>query len=167
MCMNNMNASIFLTTGLKVLERNVHSLGAIFNGVIPKEDDNGYYLPEFSIMLNISVMFDLDEDSKTIIEEGFDFKLNKKYELMIRLSHVDSGLGVSLDKFDLEISSDKLKTWSKGFYEFRRFIKVPHLTIPKGLGNYTIKLLIREKDDNNEGIWKTQAISSLVVGDKG
>ena len=162
MCMNNVNASILLTTNVEILDNGVRSLGAIFNGIVPKSNENGYYLPDFYVILNASVMFDLDEN-------GFsdcDFKIDTKYDCIIRMTHVDSGRGINLQKFTLEISRDKLKKWCKSFYEFSRYIQVKQLSVPKGLGDYAIKLLIREKKDGDQGPWTTQTISSLVVGER-
>ena len=166
MCMKNVNAMFLLTTGVETLENGIRSVGAIFNGIVPKAEEGAYYLPDFSVVLNCAIIYNMNSASKEIIGEDYDFKLDKKYEFMIRLTHIESGAGIALDTFDLELTKKDLKTWCKAFYEFKRFVKVPHLVVPKGLGNYAVKLLIREKTDDREAPWVTQTLSSLVVGER-
>lgn len=166
MCMKNVNAMFLLTTGVETLENGIRSVGAIFNGIVPKADENIYYLPDFSVVLNCSIIYNLNNVTKEIIPGDYDFVLDKKYEFMIRLTHIESGVGIALDTFDLELTQKDLKTWCKAFYEFKRFVKVPHLVVPKGLGNYAVKLLIREKTEEKDAPWVTQTLSSLVVGER-
>lgn len=83
---------------------------------------------------------------------------------MIRLTHVESGLGISLYKSDLLIKQEDLRTWCKDFYEFKRFLKFGKIELPKGLGNYAVKFLIKEKK-KEEIPWNNQTIHSLVIGE--
>ncbi len=83
---------------------------------------------------------------------------------MIWLTHVESGLGISLYKSDLRINKEDLRTWCKDFYEFKRFLKFSRLEIPKGLGNYAVKFLIRKKTEEDIA-WNNQVIHSLIIGE--
>lgn len=166
MCMKNVNATFLLTTNAETLENGLKSIGVIFDGIVPELEGNVYYLPDFNIFLNCSVIFNIKQGTKEIIDAPYDFKLNTKYEFMIRFTHIASGIGITLDQFDVELTKRDLKTWCKAFHEIKKFVRVPHLFVPKGLGNYAIKLLIREKTEDAQAPWVTQAISGLVVGER-
>jgi len=160
MCMKNVNATMFMCSNIGINEGTVDSFNGIFDSIIPVREENGYYIENMNIVLNSTIIFDSRFD-----ETENCFKLGEKYEFSIRLTHVESGLGISLYNFDLCLVEDDLKTWCKSFYEYKRILKIPRLFIPKGLGNYALKLLIRPKTEDNKAGWHTQTIHSLIVGD--
>ena len=166
MCMKNVNATFLLTTNISALNNGVRSLGAIFDGIIPQVDDNGYYLSEFNVALNCVIMYNINSETNEVISDNTMLELDKDYEFMVRLTHIESGKGTTLDLFSLRITRQDLRTWCKAFYEFKRFIRVPHLSIPKGLGNYAVKLLIREKTGDQSAAWTTQTLTGLVIGER-
>ena len=160
MCMKNVNATMFMCSNIGINEGTVDSFNGIFDSIIPTKEENIYYIENMNIVLNSTIIFD------SRFEEAENcFELEKKYELSIRLTHVESGLGISLYNFELCLTEDDLKTWCKSFYEYKRILKIPRLCIPKGLGNYALKLLIRAKTDDDKAGWHTQTIHSLTVGD--
>lgn len=159
MCMKNVNATILLCSNIENNDSNVNSLVGIYDSVVPIREDNIYYLDNFNLVLNCCIIFD-----ENFIEKEDCIHLDTEYEFMIWLAHVESGLGISLYKFDLCIKQENLRTWCKNFYEFKRFLKFQRLEIPKGLGNYAVKLLIRKKVEE-EIPWNNQVIHSLVIGE--
>lgn len=160
MCMKNVNATMFMCSSFDTTNNNVESLNGLFDSVVPLKDVDSYYLESFNIVLNGTIIFDQRyEDSDDY------FKLNQPYEFMIRLTHVDSGLGVPLFEFEVNLSQKDLRTWCKSFYEFKKILRIPRICIPKGLGNYALKLLVRPKSTENNIGWNTQTIHSLLVGE--
>ena len=111
-----------------------------------------------NVVIDASIIFG-DSDGEDCI------KLNQEYEYMVRLTHVESGLGIPLYTFKLAIPKDELRTWCKNFYELKRVIKLPRIYLPKGLGNYALKLLVRPVELGSDAGWTTQTIHSLVIGD--
>lgn len=160
MCMKNVNATMFMCSNIGMNEGTVDSFNGIFDSIIPVKEENGYYIENMNIVLNSTIIF----DSRFEETENY-FKLGEKYEFSIRLTHVESGLGISLYNFDLCLEEENLKTWCKSFYEYKRILKISRLYIPKGLGNYALKLLIRPKTEDDKAGWNTQTIHSLTVGD--
>ncbi len=159
MCMKNVNSTILFCSNIDTIEENVNSLIGIYDSVVPVRENNSYYLDNFNLTLNCCIIFDDSFDNNPDC-----LHLDEKYEFMIWLAHIQSGLGIPLHKFDLIIEKENLRTWCKDFYEFKRFLKIPKIEIPKGLGNYAIKLFIRKKG-NDETPWNTQTIHSLIIGE--
>lgn len=159
MCMKNVNATILICSDIERINEKTNSLIGIYDSVVPVKEDNLYYLDNFNILLNGCIIF--DEKFK---DEPDCLQLGKEYEFMIWLTHVESGLGISLYQFSLELEKHELKTWCKDFYEFKRFLKFSKLEIPKGLGNYAIKVFIREKN-KEDSPWNSQVIHSLIIGE--
>ena len=159
MCMTNLNATMLFCSMIENNEDNVIFLNGIYDSIVPIRENNMYYLDKFNIVLNCCIIF----DEKYKVQDNC-IQLDKEYEFMIRLAHVESGLGITLYKSELYIEQNDLRTWCKNFYEFKRFIKFPKIEIPKGLGNYAVKLLIREKTESDTP-WNNQTIHSLVIGE--
>lgn len=160
MCMKNVNATMFMCSNIGMTEGTVDSFNGIFDTIIPIKEENGYYIENMNIVLNSTIIFD-----SRFEEVDNCFRLGEKYEFSVRLTHVESGLGISLYNFDLCLEESDLKTWCKSFYEFKRILKISKLTIPKGLGNYALKLLIRPKSDDDSAGWNIQTIHSLIIGE--
>ncbi len=159
MCMKNVNATMMFCSNIESGDRNINSLTGIYDSVVPIRDDNIYYLNNFNIILNCCIIFDESfKDKQDCLQLEID------YEFMIWLTHVESGLGISLYKSDLRINKEDLRTWCKDFYEFKRFLKFSRLEIPKGLGNYAVKFLIRKKTEEDIA-WNNQVIHSLIIGE--
>lgn len=155
MCMKNMNATMFISSAISTDGNRATSLIGLYDSVVPIKTQEEYYIDNLNIALNSSIIFDDKfNDDDCII-------LNCEYECMVRLTHVESGLGVSLNEFELKITENDVRKWCKKFYEFKRFIILPRINLPKGLGSYAVKLLIRKKGDDS---WRTQTIHSLIVG---
>lgn len=159
MCMKNVNATISFCSSIETQDNAVNSLIGIYDSVVPIREDSIYYLDNFNVVLNCCIIF-----SDNFSDKDDCIQLGKNYEFMLRLTHVESGLGISLYKSDLIIEQEDLRTWCKNFYEFKRFLKFPKIEIPKGLGNYAVKLLIRKKE-TEESPWTNQTIHSLVIGE--
>lgn len=159
MCMTNLNATILLSSTIETNEEEVNSLIGIYDSVVPIRENNSYYLNNFNIALNCCIIFD-----EKYIGQDNCIQLETAYEFIIRLTHVESGLGITLYKSDLYIKQEDLKTWCKNFYELKRFLKFPKIEIPKGLGSYAVKFLIRRKIEP-EVPWNSQSIHSLVIGE--
>lgn len=159
MCMKNVNATMFMCSGINMNEGVVDSFNGIFDSIIPIKEENKYFLEDINIILNSTIIFDSRFD-----DVDNCFKIGETYEFMIRLTHVESGLGVSLLNFDLCLEREQLKTWCKDFYELKRILRISRIYIPKGLGNYALKLLIRPKTEEEDAGWNTQTIHCLTVG---
>lgn len=160
MCMKNVNATMFMCSGININDGVVDSFNGIFDSIIPVKEEDGYYIENVNIVLNSTILFD-----SRFNELENCFEIGKKYEFMIRLTHVESGLGISLLNFDLCLEKEQLKTWCKDFYELKRVLRTSRIYIPKGLGNYALKLLIRAKTEDDSAGWNTQTIHSLTVGE--
>lgn len=159
MCMKNVNATILFCSSIENNSWNINSLIGIYDSIVPVRENNTYYLDNFNVVLNCCVIFD-----ENFTNRDDCLKLDTEYEFMIWLAHVESGMGIPLYKSDLCIKQENLKTWCKDFYEFKRFLKFSRLEIPKGLGNYAVKLLMREKSETDIP-WNNQVIHSLVIGE--
>lgn len=159
MCMRNVNATISVCSEIDTKDGNVNSLIGIYDSVVPVREDNSYYLDNFNLSLNCCIMF--DEKYRNQVD---CIQLDTPYEFLIRLTHVESGLGIPLYSFELTVEQENLRTWCKNFYEFKRFLKFSKFSIPKGLGNYAIKLFIRKKESVDTP-WNNQVIHSLVIGE--
>lgn len=159
MCMKNVNATMLFCSEIKNNEGNINSLIGIYDATVPIRENNSYYLDNFNIALNCCIIFD-----ESFVDRKDCIQLNEEYEFMVRLTHIASGVGIYLYNFDLLVKQDDLTTWCKDFYEFKRFLKFPRITLPKGLGNYAVKLLVRKKSEE-ENVWSNQVIHSLVIGE--
>lgn len=159
MCMKNINATILFCSKIETQDDCVNSLIGIYDSVVPIRDDNTYILNNFNVLVNCCIIFD-----NNFTDKDDCIQLDTDYEFMIRLTHAESGLGISLYKSDLCIKQENLKTWCKDFYEFKRFLCIPKIVIPKGLGNYAVKFLIRKKGEGDIP-WNSQTIHSLVIGE--
>lgn len=157
MCMKNVNATMFMCSSIKTINGKVDSFEGIFDSVIPTREENQYFLDGLNIVIVTSIIFSSVDSTDCMM-------LDKEYEFMVRLTHVESGLGIPLHTFTLKLKQEDLRTWCKNFYELKRAIKFPRIAIPKGLGNYALKLLIRPAGIEEEG-WTTQAIHGLVIGE--
>lgn len=165
MCMKNINANFFVSRNVQTFENGIQSYGGVFNGIVPEKDEHGnVFVNDINIVLRCIIMFNKDEKND-IIEEDGSINLDKEYEFMTRLTFVRSGLSVILDRFQLQLNKEKLTNWCKAFYEFNRIVKVPHLVLPEGQGDYAIKLFVREKSNDPNAPWVTQTLSSLSVRD--
>lgn len=160
MCMKNVNASIMFCSEMEANNDEIKSLIGIYDGVVPARENNSYYLDNFNVILNCSIIFEEQNRGRRDC-----LQLGEIYEYMVWLAHVESGLGIPLYRFELQINQENLRTWCKDFYEFKRFLNFQRIDIPKGLGNYAVKLLIRKKDDSNETPWNSQVIQSLIIGE--
>ena len=56
-------------------------------------------------------------------------------------------------------------TW-KHIYEYKRIVRIPQLYLPKGMGNYVVKLLIQKKADELDIFWNSQVEQTLVIGER-
>lgn len=157
--MKNVNATMIFCSNIEHDDRNITSLIGIYDSVVPIREDNVFYLSNFNIALNCCIIFDDNFKDKPDC-----LQLNTDYEFMIWLTHVESGLGISLYKSDLCINREDLRTWCKDFYEFKRFLSFQKFAIPKGLGNYAVKFLIRRKTGDDIP-WNNQVIHSLIIGE--
>lgn len=160
MCMKNVNATMLMCSATELANPSNISFFGVFDSVIPSKEDNVFYIDDLNIILNSIILFDERFES----QDDY-FKLDTPYEFMVRLTHIQSGRGIALCTFELTIQQDQLKTWCKAFHEFKRVIRVHHLPLPKGLGDYALKLLIRPKTDEPDAPWNTQTIHSLLVGE--
>ncbi len=158
MCMKNMNATMLMCLSVKNQNGGIDSFEHIFDSIIPGREENQYFIDGMNVVIDASIIFG-DSDGEDCI------KLNQEYEYMVRLTHVESGLGIPLYTFKLAIPKDELRTWCKNFYELKRVIKLPRIYLPKGLGNYALKLLVRPVELGSDAGWTTQTIHSLVIGD--
>lgn len=160
MCMKNVNATILMCSSVELSDpANISFLG-VFDSVIPSKEDNTFYIDNLNVILNSTIIF----DERFEAQEDY-FRFGTPYEFMVRLTHVQSGEGVPLRTFELTVEEEQLKTWCKSFYEFKRVIRLQHLALPKGLGDYALKLLIRPKSDDPDAGWNTQTLHSLLVGE--
>lgn len=155
--MENVNATIFFCSKIEIKE-NQTSLINLYDRIVPVRDGNKYYLENFNLFLNCSIKFE------ERFEEREDcIQLNKEYEFFIFLKHLDSGLGITLTRFDLKIDEEDLATWYKEIYEYKRMVRIPQLYLPKGMGNYVVKLLIQKKADELDIFWNSQVEQTLVI----
>ena len=156
MCMRNVNATVFMCSEIQTVNDKVSSLVGMYDKIaIQQTDDENFYIDNFNIAFNCSIIFD-----ETLVNEPDCLQLGQPYECMIRLTHVDSGLGTSLLSFPIEVTKSQLNTWCKPFYEIKQFAHYLRIYLPKGTGNYAIKVLIKEK---NAKRWITQTIHSLRI----
>ncbi len=151
---------MFMCSSLGIRDNEVVSFDGIFDSVIPIKEDNRYFVENLNIILNATIIFDERYGSSNDY-----FKLHQNYEFMIWMTHVDSARGVSLLNFEKKVERSDLRTWCKDFYEFKKILRIPRICIPKGLGKYAIKLLIRPVTEANTTGWHTQTIHSLMVGE--
>ena len=168
MCMKNVNANMMLCSKMEEHSNGVLSLLGIFDNVAPlAKGKANYVMDNFCVALNCCIMFNIQKDDTgkyTIINGATaDFKLGKPYEFMVRLVPVDSNAGYILSKFELKVEEKDLLLWSKGFYDFKRFINVSELTFSR-IGNYVLKLLIREKSTDPDAAWIVQSVTPLTLG---
>lgn len=163
MCMKNVNATILFCSKVDKDENNIYTLTGLYDSIVPVMKDNMCYVDNFNLMLSCNVIF----DSKT--ENNPEcLQKEKKYECATWLTHVQSGMGIELDTVDLIAEDKNIKSWCREFYEMKRFVTIPRLVFPKGLGNYAVKVFIREKDEgaeNPDTPWRLQTIHSLIIGD--
>ena len=160
MCMRNVNATMLMCSSVGLNNPSNISFSGVFDSIIPIKEEEVFYLENLNIVLSSTIIFDERFEGQSDY-----FKLNQLYEFMIRLTHVPSGDGIALCTFELAVDKKQLKTWCKNFYEFNRVIKIHQLPLPKGLGDYALKLLIRPKSDNQEAAWNTQTLHKLLVGE--
>lgn len=159
MCMKNINSTMLFCSDIENNEGNINSLIGVYDTTVPIRENNTYYLDNLNIVLNCCIIFD-----EKFVEKKDCFQLDEEYEFVIRLTHIASGVGIPLYKFDLIVKQENLTTWCKDFYEFKRFLKFSRIEIPKGLGSYAVKLLVRKKNEE-EIVWNNQVIHSLVIGE--
>lgn len=166
MCMQNVNATLVLASEVDLHDNGVYSIQNVFDGIVPKRQNNECFLEDFVVMLNCCVLLNIgrEDDQVKLLDNDNGLRLGKTYEFMIRMTHVGSGKGVSLRRFEVTIEKEDVNIWCKGVYEFKRVVRIARLDLPKGLGNYAIKLLIREKTANEDEPWVTQSMCGLVVG---
>ena len=160
MCLKNVNATMLMFSAAELSNPANVSFSGMFDSVIPTKEDNSFYLEDLNIVLNSTIIFD-----NRFASQADCLQMNQPYEFAIRLTHVVSGKGVTLSKFDLTVKQENLKTWCKPFYELKRIVKIHHLPLPLGLGDYALKLMIRPKTDDPDAGWNTQTIHSLLVGE--
>lgn len=160
MCMKNVNATMLMCSTAEVNNPSNISFLGVFDSIIPVKEGEKFYLDNLNIILSSTIIF----DSRFETQDDY-FRLNHPYEVMVRLTHVSTGEGIPLCTFDLTVEDKQLKTWCKNFYEFNRVIKIHHLPLPKGLGDYALKLLIRPKSNDPDAGWNTQTIHRLLVGE--
>lgn len=157
MCMKNVNATMFMCSDTKSVNGQIVSFGRVFDCVLPGYEGGEYYMDGMNVVIAMSVVFgDADTDDCVI--------LNREYEYMVVLSHPESGTGLELYRFSLNIQQSDLTAWGKSFYELMKVIQLPRIYLPKGLGNYALKLLVRPAGVGDGAGWTTQTVHSLVVG---
>lgn len=159
MCMMNLNATLLFCSSIETNDEDLNSLIGIYDSIIPVRDNDFYYLDNLNVVLNGCVIFD-----EKFNQRDDCIQLEKEYEIMVWFTHVESGLGIQIYKSDLCIHPEDLRTWCKDFYEFKRFLRFRRFEIPKGLGNYAMKIFIRDKSKQNSP-WNHQSIHSLVIGE--
>ncbi len=160
MCMKNVNATMLMCSSVELNNPSNISFLGVFDSVIPNKEDNTFYLDNLNVVLNSTIIFDDRFENQSDY-----FRLGQSYEFMIRLTHVQSGQGVPLNTFEFSVDSKQLRTWCKQFYEFKRVVRIHHFPLPKGLGDYALKLLIRPKTSDPTAGWTTQTIHSLSIGE--
>ena len=156
MCMKNMNASIFTCVDTQAYTNGVQSFIGIYDTIVPKKQGDKFGIENFNVIVELNIIF-----SK--IASKNEFLLDKDYDFKVRLTHIDTSLGTDIHEFSLRLTSKDLTTWCKDFYEATHTIRVPYLYLPKGMGNYALKLLVKEKD-STEDVWTVQTIKKLIVG---
>ncbi len=155
--MKNVNANFFTCVGFQQYADGVPSFIGIYDSIVPKVQGDKYYIENFNVVLELSLIFSNDPEKD-------ELKLDKEYEFKIWLSHVDSGYGITISDFPLCLTSDNLTKWCKNFYEATHRVHIPSIFLPKGMGNYALKLFIREKQEGKELPWIVQTIKKIVVG---
>lgn len=155
MCMKNLNAIITTCTDVNNYDNGTQNLIGIFDSISPIKRDGSYCIENLYVVVNFTIIYSHDETKD-------EFKLNHNYDFMVRLTHVESGCAIDLSKFDLNLHESQLTTWCKDFYEFKHTIKIPYIYLPKGIGNYALKLLVKEEQSPT---WTVQSIAKIVVGE--
>lgn len=150
MCMKNLNSSTIL------FERIVDSdtLVGVFNNINATRLGNANKI-SFSMLLCLSAILPKEGGEK---DEGV-IQRDTEYEIKVRINHVQSGYGIDID--DFVFSTRSPKHLCRDISELKRFIHVRDLSLPYGLGEYGIKVYIKEARDDEK--WTLQAINSFMI----
>ncbi len=158
MCLKNVNSTMLMFSSAEWDNPSNINFSGMYDSVVPVKEKNSLYLEDLNIVLCSSIIF----DNQFAMQNDY-FHLERPYEFVVRLTHVCSKKGITLSKFDLIVGRDDLKVWCKSFYELKRFIKVHHLPLPYGTGDYALKLMVRPKTDDPNAGWNTQTIHRLSI----
>ncbi len=93
----------------------------------------------FIILIIISGLF-----SKSDTVTDSDFQQGHKYDVLIQLKHVLSGLCIDVSNFSFSTNDIE-----NDYINFNHMINLPNLNLPCGVGEYSICIYIKEQKDSS------------------
>lgn len=163
MCMKYVNATTYCYESVIKENDNPVSFNKPFNGVVAiKHSDGSFSIGGFKIVTQISLLGTNTQSNK-------EFNIIEKkgaLDVVIRLTKCDQNeenqLGRDLDAFtiDLQKMSSQLDQACYQFLNYTRITEVSGINLVLGIGNYVLKVLVKDSEDENYTI---QTMSRLKV----
>lgn len=160
--MKNMNSTIILSVFINEIKRDgnkIVSLEGVFDQISPNKINGKYYIKNMALFLTTSIVLDDNCKNKDDLIDR-----NKIYECAIKMTHQATQKAIIIDEFELKINENDITKSDKDIYEFGRITKLSDFYLPEGLGDYSLKLLIREKTDDKKAPWNVQVVHTITIG---
>lgn len=166
MCMTGVNATLGLFLDVQMDESGEAVLAYIkpFDGLtVQKGKDGNPITKPFKIVTQVNLLGTMDEGKKSenIIER------RGVLDFIIRITKCDEDiekrLTAVLDEFVLDTNEVNMCKACFDYLNYTRITQVPELNLTAGKGEYVIKLLVREKTDDNSQNYTIQAMSPLHI----
>ena len=163
MCMKYINATTYCYESVVSLDEKPVSFNHPFNGVVAtKHADGSFSIGGFKIVTQMSLLGTNTEENKStnIIEQ------KGRLDAIIRLTKCDPNeknqLGSDLDSFSIDVQkmASQIDVACYQFMNYTRITEVSGIDLVAGIGNYVIKVLVKNADDSEYTI---QTMSRLKV----
>lgn len=155
MCMRNININ---TLVFSMLNDDMSSV-CPFDFIVAEETPKGLLIRDFNVLVLVSaIVSEKETDAYRCVLK------NNVYDVRVRITHVGTNCGVDLDSYTLVFDDNSIHDVRKLVFESKRVIHVSDFLLPKGSGEYIIKVFIKHKDDDE---WFTQSIYRFLVSSDG
>lgn len=149
MCINNINANIFLckSAGIK---SDLLSFAEIFDTFEGLKKDDGIYLPKCHIIVLLNALY-----------SEKDNPLKKIFQCKLNLVSRSTGKATQLAEFEFNPQTEikeRQEHQCRSFSSQRFIVHVNELKLNSDKGNYLLKLWLKDIDE-----WKIQTMSVLTV----
>ena len=164
MCMKYINATAACFKLVSMDNNKIIAYNAPFNSIKSVEENNALFIDNFSIITQIDFLGTGNAENK--MENPLEMK--KTVDFIIRLTKCDAleenRLGRDLDCFSINLAEMyEKKQVDKAcfdFFNYTRITNVDKLDLPKGIGKYVIKVLIKLSEDKEYTI---QSMTKLII----
>ena len=162
MCMKYINATAACFKLVSMDNNKIIAYNAPFSNIKSVEENNALFIDNFSIITQIDFLGTGNAENK--MENPLEMKKTVDFIITKCDALEENRLGRDLDCFSINLAEmyekKQVDKACFGFFNYTRITNVDKLDLPKGIGKYVIKVLIKLSEDREYTI---QSMTKLII----